>query len=297
MSITIAAPPPAPNRITDDPATFHSKSVAFVDWQRVDLYTALKTAPWINLNLGTFSNPILNGTPTGTALASSATDTTAGKLLRTGDGGLLGLAPTVSAANALDAIAANMRVRVLSANVATVNGPSGAGAGVCDTYAFGVGNLFQVYREVTAAGGADFRTFTRGYESSVWTAWTQNYERSSVVGTVSQSGGVPTGAIIETGTDYTKWADGTMICTVTSGTLTSSNVTGSSYQSDAVSINFPQTFVAAPMPMPAATRVAGTIGHWVGNCSTSTTSANVRLMTSTSGATGTITVTAYGRWF
>ncbi|WP_415262058.1 phage tail protein, partial [Pseudomonas chlororaphis] len=40
---------------------------------------------------------------------------------------------------------------------------------------------------------------------------------SSILGTVSQSGGVPTGAIIEVGTNangaYTKFAGGTMICT------------------------------------------------------------------------------------
>lgn len=40
---------------------------------------------------------------------------------------------------------------------------------------------------------------------------------AAILGTVSQTSGVPTGAIIETGTNangtYTKWADGTMICT------------------------------------------------------------------------------------
>ncbi|WP_275223148.1 hypothetical protein, partial [Citrobacter freundii] len=40
--------------------------------------------------------------------------------------------------------------------------------------------------------------------------------KADVVGTVSQSGGVPTGAIIERGSnsngEYTKFADGTLIC-------------------------------------------------------------------------------------
>ncbi|WPO49539.1 hypothetical protein [Pseudomonas sp. S1Bt23] len=44
-----------------------------------------------------------------------------------------------------------------------------------------------------------------------------NYKRTNIIGTVSQSGGVPTGAIIETGTNangtYTKFAGGAMICT------------------------------------------------------------------------------------
>lgn len=43
------------------------------------------------------------------------------------------------------------------------------------------------------------------------------YKRSNVLGTVSQSGGVPTGAIIERGSnangEYTRWADGTQTCT------------------------------------------------------------------------------------
>lgn len=47
------------------------------------------------------------------------------------------------------------------------------------------------------------------------------YSKTNILGAVSQTGGVPTGAIIETGTNvngtttraYTKWADGTLHCT------------------------------------------------------------------------------------
>jgi hypothetical protein len=43
------------------------------------------------------------------------------------------------------------------------------------------------------------------------------YTRENVVGTVSQTGGIPTGAIIERGSNsngtFIKYADGTMICT------------------------------------------------------------------------------------
>ena len=42
------------------------------------------------------------------------------------------------------------------------------------------------------------------------------YNQSNIIGTVSQSGGVPTGAIIERGSnangEFVKYADGTMIC-------------------------------------------------------------------------------------
>lgn len=47
------------------------------------------------------------------------------------------------------------------------------------------------------------------------------FRRSNILGTVSQSGGVPTGAIIERGSNpngsYIRFADGTQICTRTFG--------------------------------------------------------------------------------
>jgi hypothetical protein len=43
------------------------------------------------------------------------------------------------------------------------------------------------------------------------------YGRKNILGTVSQAAGVPTGAVIESGSNangrYTRWADGTQICT------------------------------------------------------------------------------------
>ena len=43
------------------------------------------------------------------------------------------------------------------------------------------------------------------------------YKQNNILGTVSQSGGIPTGAIIERGSnangEFVKYADGTMICT------------------------------------------------------------------------------------
>lgn len=70
------------------------------------------------------------------------------------------------------------------------------------------------------------------------------YSMGNIVGTVSQSSGTPTGAIIERGSnangEYTKFADGTMFCrarnstTPVANTLTSSNHT------------WPATFTAAP---------------------------------------------------
>lgn len=67
------------------------------------------------------------------------------------------------------------------------------------------------------------------------------YTRSNVLGTVSQSGGVPTGAVIEriSGANGTavRFADGTLIC--------SHSLTGSA--SAAVGWTYPSTFIAAPV--------------------------------------------------
>ncbi|WP_145156180.1 hypothetical protein [Pseudomonas oryzihabitans] len=54
---------------------------------------------------------------------------------------------------------------------------------------------------------------------TAWGAWSEVYTQQSILGTVSQSGGVATGAIIERGSnsngEYTRWADGTQECFLT----------------------------------------------------------------------------------
>jgi len=77
----------------------------------------------------------------------------------------------------------------------------------------------------TPANGSDPRTFP-----AIWNATADVieaneaaidsldfYSKTNILGTVSQSGGVPTGAVIERGSnvngDYVKYADGTQICT------------------------------------------------------------------------------------
>lgn len=81
------------------------------------------------------------------------------------------------------------------------------------------------------------------------------YRKGTILGTVSQSSGVPTGAIIESGSNsngnYVKYAGGTMICwgalvrtgVVVTGSGTTSGVT---YESAAQTITFPATFSAGP---------------------------------------------------
>jgi hypothetical protein len=68
------------------------------------------------------------------------------------------------------------------------------------------------------------------------------YAQGNILGTVSQSGGVPTGAIIERGSnangEFVKYADGTLICTFVTPSVT--------LQNTATNFSFPATFVGSP---------------------------------------------------
>lgn len=74
------------------------------------------------------------------------------------------------------------------------------GSGVVEQMFYWGGNIYN--RE--AIGG-------------VWTSWRMQYGRSNVLATVSQSSGVPTGGLIQRGSNangnFVRFADGTQICT------------------------------------------------------------------------------------
>jgi len=79
------------------------------------------------------------------------------------------------------------------------------------------------------------------------------YNQGNILGTVSQSAGVPTGAIIDSDSnvngEYVKYADGTMICwNYALTTQSSTTATGSMFRTTAVSTwTFPVAFLVAPV--------------------------------------------------
>lgn len=129
------------------------------------------------------------------------------------------------------------------------------------------------------------------------------YTQANILGTVGLSGGVPTGAIIESGSnangDYTMWADGTMICKQTFTTGTSWAAWSPLYVSSSLTWTYPGTFIAAPTVIgipasgaqaPYAWVVTGTGGVFTATCSLS-----VMKTTVTAGAV-VYHVAAIGRW-
>lgn len=81
------------------------------------------------------------------------------------------------------------------------------------------------------------------------------YRRGNILGTVTQSAGVPTGALIEDGTNangtYVRFADGTQICRMTRNFGTGSWTAATNTTSDRKyrgpeSLAYPASFVASP---------------------------------------------------
>ena len=125
------------------------------------------------------------------------------------------------------------------------------------------------------------------------------YVKSSVVGTVSEAAGVPTGAIIEAGENadgsYTRFADGTQICTspnLPSGAV--STAIGALYRSDSIAWSFPMPFSAPP----AVSGTAGNAGRWLTLGYASELSTFTRIISpSSSAASSDARLMAVGRWF
>jgi hypothetical protein len=131
-------------------------------------------------------------------------------------------------------------------------------------------------------------------------------QRNAMVGAVSQTGGAPTGAIIERGSnsngEYTKFADGTLICWFTrSAESTANNSSGGTtnlYFSSEVGLTFPATFVGiTPTVTPSATLSSGGTSSWPSVRGRSLTGTSLALISNVQNAAAYLGYTAIGRWF
>ena len=73
------------------------------------------------------------------------------------------------------------------------------------------------------------------------------YNQNNILGTVSQSDGVPTGAIVERGSnvngEYVRYADGTQICTTVALSSSAETASGNVFVSDLMTFTCPIDFV------------------------------------------------------
>ena len=230
---------------------------------------------------------------TGQAVTQGLSDTTAGRLLKVGDYGLgaTGLAIT-------------------DWNDATVNGATYMSATASNAPLVSVSFIGSFLRHnadtgiqqlSSHAGTPSPRQFIRILAAGVWQPWREIANQGSILGAVSQSGGVPTGRVIERGTnangEYVRFADGTQICTRTNLSAANANTAlGSLFRSSAnVTWTYPAAFAAAPV-------VQGDCDDadcWM-TCAAApgTASASLRALAAvTKAAALTMRATAIGRWF
>ena len=169
---------------------------------------------------------------TGTAVTQTAIDTTAGRLLKVSDFGLGGQTGDVSA----NASALPTRFARFDAGAGTPDSARWHGLHLSRA-----SDAQSAQIAVNETGAPVLATRNRGPGApGTWNAWNVLYGRTNILGTVTQAAGIPTGALIETGSNangfYTRFANGLLICR---HALTAS-------AGAAVTWTYPSAFSAAP---------------------------------------------------
>ena len=226
---------------------------------------------------------------TGSAVQSSLSDATSGKLLKVGAFGCGGEAINITGATPL-------AERDLGSGIYMFVGSDTPGGPETSAY-------FYVLQVSKSSSGRRhllcWRDGSSPAEPRIWTGsqaadgsivWNRVLTREySVVGTLSEDGGVPTGAIIETGSnangEYTKFADGTMICRFT---VTSSATVE-------VTWTYPAAFSATPV-VTAAVNSGSSRFIYIGSRGASSVAVSVYTSAGARSANP-VDLIAIGRWF
>lgn len=238
---------------------------------------------------------------TGSVVQLGSHDATAGRVARLFQtGGVFGLGvlqgeslgTLVTSANAVT-VAGFYRT-----DATTTNLPASATSGLLEVFhGAGADTIHQRFTATTA--DVTTCTWQRRAASGVWQPWSLIFNQSTLLGPVSQSGGIPTGAAIERGTgtngEFVRFADGTLICTRSNlSAANASTANGSLFRSADVAWTFPVTFIAAPV-------VSGNVDAtdaWVAAGTPGTTSVNLRVLASASKTAAlNLRGLAIGRWF
>jgi len=228
----------------------------------------------------------------------SPTDTTAGRLLKVGDF-------NIGATDRLPNFASDLNDYTIQGIFGYVSDAANRPPSIGPTFSNSVevirsgaaGRIFQISRQ--SAGSTDNGyEYHRVYDGTSWSPWWLSYSQRNVVGTVSQSGGVPTGAVIQRGSnangEFVRFADGTQICSRTFS-LPAPDI-------EFLSPSFPASFSAAPaVVLHACIPDRGSADRYANvayaDVSSSGISAiRVRRVTPNSDA-AIVTYHAIGRWF
>jgi hypothetical protein len=146
--------------------------------------------------------------------------------------------------------------------------------------------------------------FWRNNVGGTWNSWDKLIGKGDLLGTVSQTAGVPTGAVIERGSntagDYIKFADGTMICTVVGRPVTYSNASNLM-----TTWTYPVAFVLAPVvsvnlvssTLPTQKAITAVTAYSRSAVSANCSVLSIGAFVAADATTANIDAVAIGRWF
>lgn len=226
MSVNLTAAPTLPD--INDPATFNARALALLSWMTGTLVTEIN-----GMDAADFFS-----------VQSSPTDTTSGRVMKVGAFGLGAEAIDIDSGTDLNDITDSGLYSWNSSSV-PANAPGSF-----------FSNMLHIQRDANFATqlvmriGTDAlsgKIYTRSRNASGWNQWNQPYDTQNILGMVSQAAGVPTGAVIERGSnangEYVRFADGTQICwrgPVNIGAVTTAS--GAIYESNEVFVSFAAVF-------------------------------------------------------
>jgi hypothetical protein len=242
------------------------------------------------------------------SVTTSATDFTAGRMIKTGDAGLMGTLPVLASG------AGGLRDQSLSGGLFGYNttgvgqNPDGSGwshavAVMRASSALTGSSEFAAYLSGRVTGTAANLKLWWGCDSTTAGVinWTQVFTQRSIVGSVSQSGGIPTGSAFERGSnasgEYVKFADGTLICWAekTVNIACSTAMVGG-FRSSGTAWTYPAAFSAAPVLMGAPGDVVS-VNVLTGTAGLSSTTFAFSTFSTQSAADRVARLFAIGRWF
>lgn len=222
------------------------------------------------------------------------------------------LAPQTIASAATTDIGAAVSNVIYVSGTTTITALGTAAAGVTRTVKF-LGALTLTHNasalilpgtaNITTAANdiAVFQSLGSGNWQCAWYSPANGtYGRSNILGTVSQASGVPTGAIIETGSNangtYIKFADGTMICLGQPAVGIDQTTTTQAYSAN---FNLPATFINVGYKVSINSTGVNVTNVFQGYCRGNpfTTSALTIVQYWNFVQTYTYTYIAIGRWF
>ena len=164
-----------------------------------------------------------SGVVSGTAVQSDPLDVTAGRLMAVGAFGLgeANQPPGIGDVDAITTASGFYRYTGATTNAASLPSALSGGAGIIRVERGSASALSQTaWRNGQQGGGR----WWRGYASGSWGEWRNLYDNANIVAPVSESGGIPTGGVIERGSngdgEYIRFADGTQLCTNANAAIT-----------------------------------------------------------------------------